>query len=138
MVTTKDRILELRQQDPEIKAVRIAEQLGITREAIRQQLIELGLPTNFWKSPSICIDCGKPKSSHLAKRCRSCQSKAHHITLACEICQMPYELKLCVFKVRLKRNKHHFCSHRCNGKWLGLKYGFKGRNNARIMAEERT
>ena len=141
MVTTKDKILELRQQDPEIKAVRMAEQLNITREAVRQTLVKLDMPTNFWKPYARCLDCGELLShnNHLAKRCRSCWSKSHHTTLTCEICGKTHEIKLCEAKLRLKRYKHHFCGRRCRGKWLGVNYGFKRKeanNNACIMVKE--
>lgn len=125
MITTKDRILELRQQDPELKAVKMSEQLGITKEAIRQNLVKLGQPTNFWKPPPTCVDCGKPNSSHLAKRCRSCFSKAHYIAFTCNECGKVQEFTLSRVRTLKKRNKHHFCSHHCCGKWLARNHSFK-------------
>lgn len=130
MVTTKERILELRQQDPEIKAVRISEQLSISKEAVRQQLVKLDIPTNFWLPTQYCIDCGIPLGYHSYyspknHRCRACWNKSHHTTLTCEGCGVTYSLILSQAQTRLRRNKHHFCSRRCLGKWLGTNYGFK-------------
>ncbi len=125
MITTKDRILKLRQQDPEIKAVRISEQLGITKEAVRQNLMSLELPTNFWLPTPTCIDCGKPKSSHMAKHCRSCHRKAYHTTLTCNECGKVQEFTISRARTLKRRNKHHYCSHRCASKWFARNYGFK-------------
>ncbi len=132
MVTTKDRIIELRQQDPLIQAVRMSELLGISREAIRLSLVKLDMPTNFWKLPTHCLDCGKllPHNNHSVKRCRSCWSKAHRTSLACDECGVSYDLTLSVAKIRLKSNRHHYCGNRCLGKWLGRTYGFKTKEEA--------
>ena len=46
--TNRDRILELRREDPELAAVRIAEILSISRERVRQILEGEGLPTSVY------------------------------------------------------------------------------------------
>jgi len=126
MATTRERIIELRMQDPDMKAVRMAELLGISREAVRQILVKLKIPTNFWRPPALCIDCGKLLGyNHSHKRCFPCYSKFHHTTLICDGCGVSYELRLSEAKTTLKRNKHHFHNYSCRSKWLGRTYGFK-------------
>ena len=44
-ITNRERVLELRESNPTLAAVRIAEILDITRERVRQILKDAGLPT---------------------------------------------------------------------------------------------
>jgi predicted ArsR family transcriptional regulator len=43
--TTRDQVRALREQNPEMSAVDIARELGVTKERVRQLLVALGLPT---------------------------------------------------------------------------------------------
>lgn len=123
MVTTKECIVKLRQENPNIKAVRISEQLDISRENVRQHLGRLNQPTNFWRPQPVCIDCGKPISSHITKRCYPCYIKSRHTTLTCDECGKIQEFTLGAARLLKKRYKRHFCSYICKGKWLGRNYG---------------
>lgn len=41
----RDRVREIRERDPHATGSAIARELGVSRERVRQLLIELGLPT---------------------------------------------------------------------------------------------
>lgn len=51
-VTNKDKVLELRLDNPSMRATMIAEELGITRERVRQILKKLHLETNIKDAPT--------------------------------------------------------------------------------------
>lgn len=46
MATTAEQIKTLRNKDPKMSAAQIAGELGISRERVRQLLLQLGLPTD--------------------------------------------------------------------------------------------
>lgn len=50
--TIRGEVLRLRTADPQITATMMAEELGVSREAIRQTLVKLGLPTRTGKTYS--------------------------------------------------------------------------------------
>lgn len=56
------RVQQIRARDPKRRAHKIAGELGISRERVRQILVELGLPTDTRepRKPRICPDCRLP------------------------------------------------------------------------------
>lgn len=127
MGETKNKVSELRQENPEMKAIDIAKRVGVSRERVRQILIDLGLPTNFNK-PVFCKSCGvRIDSRGSTGFCQKCYLEAlhetHWATLICDGCGKEYELRLSVIS-RRQHNKHHSCSNKCKGSWFGKKYGF--------------
>ena len=61
-----------RERNPQAKAADMARCLGKSREAIRQALVELGLPTRF-NVAKVCITCGtKLAWGNRTSRCRGC------------------------------------------------------------------
>jgi len=61
-----------RERNPRAKAAVIARRLGKSREAIRQVLMELGLPTSF-DAVAFCTTCGdKLASGNVTGRHREC------------------------------------------------------------------
>lgn len=61
-----------REKNPQARAADIARHLGKSREAVRQALVELGLPTKF-SVVKFCIACGKKLSwGNRTDRCREC------------------------------------------------------------------
>ena len=108
------KVAELRQQNPKIKAVDMAKQLGTSKEWIGCVLTRLGLPTNFRAERRFCSSCGKRIDSRgrtgLCKTCR----KRTYTTLICEMCKREYQVLLSQFRKNQKRGyQHHFCGRRC-------------------------
>lgn len=61
-----------RERNPQAKAADIARRLGKSREAIRQALVELGLPTKF-DVVRVCVACGERLLwGNKTGRCRGC------------------------------------------------------------------
>ena len=52
MTTNREKVLALRQENPQMRAIMIAEELGITRERVRQLLVELDLRTDIPEAPT--------------------------------------------------------------------------------------
>lgn len=48
--TIRGEVLRLRAADPQVTATMMAEELGVSREAVRQILVKLGLPTKTGKT----------------------------------------------------------------------------------------
>ncbi len=52
MTTNREKVLAKRQENPQMRAIIIAEEIGITRERVRQLLVELGLRTDIPEAPT--------------------------------------------------------------------------------------
>jgi len=83
LITSKERVENLRKQDPYMAATNIAVHTNISRQRVSQILIELGLPTTF-KKETFCI-CGK-KIPGVQKYCKACFSKTRLVDLICTTC----------------------------------------------------
>ena len=128
-MSTKEVIVRIRRKEPNKPAAHIARELGVSRERVRQLLVELDLPTNTARKPVYCIDCGKRRrNSTKTGYCRKCWIKYQYeqslITLICDSCGLSFRRQ----RKYVDFNYHHyFCNHRCQGRWLGLNYGFGAR-----------
>ena len=63
-MTSKEIILKLKKQNPDLTPAAIARMTGLSRERVRQVLLSLGLPTNLRKGQHglqtvICDNCGR-------------------------------------------------------------------------------
>lgn len=129
----REKILHLRQINPELRGSEIAAQLGVSRERIRQLLVELNLPTRI-RSIEACQYCGKLFNTRRGKRkeycSRTCRKAAIFTTITCSACGLEFKIssKLLQRRLRLKY-KHFFCSRSCSrkyvGKYVGSTYGWK-------------
>lgn len=54
-----DRVVELRNKHPFMKAIEIARQVRVSRERVRQILTERGLPTTVALPSNLCRACGR-------------------------------------------------------------------------------
>jgi len=106
-----------RQDDPRVKAIVMARDIGVSRERVRQVLTSLSLTTNF-RRQWFCKDCGTGVASY-AIRCRACYFKSLYTTFACEECGTAKRILI----TDLKRLHPRFCSKKCQGKWFGRVYG---------------
>ena len=124
----------------------IGDAIGVTRERVRQIIIE------FKDNPDMepierharrgggfkayCIKCGKEKSEgkkayeKSSKVCREC-AKAKPIVFFCSGCGKETVKSIPEEIATWKQNKKHvqdpslnFCSRQCSGHWLGVNKGF--------------
>ena len=116
-------VRDLRMGNPRMLAAEIAEQVGVSRERVRQILNSEGLPTRIAPRLRPCKVCGNPITNNNAKYYCSmaCLTKDHQVSLVCSICGKPFKIRTCDYEHRLRHKKTNlwFCSKVCQGKWLG-------------------
>ena len=122
-MTTRDKVIELRKQNRRIKGAEMARLLGVTREYIRQVLVDIGEPTAFYKGRKCCKVCGKRLyRDNITGLCwKHWKMRKHaqgNILLVCPECKKSILLKKSQVKARLARNKMIFCSSSCSSKWF--------------------
>ena len=119
--TNREKVSLLRQKDPSMPAVRIAEVLNISRERVRQLLSEAGLQTQFRKHYGWCELCGSRMPSNRKTYCSNeCRTAAKHVTFQCDYCGQDKVLTWSVYNAQKRRGyKHMYCSIQCRnwGKW---------------------
>jgi len=118
-----DKVAELRWQNPRMRASAIARQVGVSRERVRQILVQLRLPTRFPIQSKLCRNCSvKIPRKNVSDLCRKCRQE--EVTLICDECGQQYSVLRSREKAKQKRgHKHRFCSRECVGKWTGKHYG---------------
>ncbi len=81
----------------------------------------------------LCVDCGKliperdKRSNLTGSYCAECYQVRRYVILECGQCGKVFELRKTRYTIRLRRRKLFlfFCSKRCFGRYVGLKYGPK-------------
>ena len=126
----KQRVLDIRKENPTRRCIDIAFDLGISRERVRQLLKELGLPTNLQNPKQIylCRKCGHTirASQYKSMLCFICKTKTLYQELTCEVCGKRFPRRNSVVTAAKKRGYEHiFCSSECNGSYNGSHYGFQ-------------
>jgi len=125
MPTTRELIVTLRVNNPNLPAVRIAEFLSISRERVRQILKTEGFPTRVKPYYGDCKVCGRDlKSGRKAYCSYACRSTDCRISFRCDYCGQTKEVLQSVFNAQKKRGyKFMYCSISCRnfGKWIVLK-----------------
>ncbi len=118
------RVVKLRQENPSMTLTKIAYIVGISRERVRQLLVDASLPTQIPKQTFQCPMCGK----QVRKLIRSgfcslkCQAASRMMTLICDYCGNTFTRPdyKAVYNTTLKGYKgHFFCSRECFGQWVG-------------------
>lgn len=120
-LTNRERILELRREDPQLAAVRIAEMLSISRERVRQILEGEGLPTAFYKDYGICTICGEVKPGPQQYCSKKCSYEAHRVRFNCALCGESKQLLRSQYNAQVRRGyERMYCSRLCRnrGKWV--------------------
>ena len=131
LMSTRDRIVKIRQNNPCLTLARIGEVVKTSREWVRHILEEEHLPTTAQKIPkAYCQNCNNPifrkNKVFCSKECSKEFNRNKYIKLSCEVCGGLVErlASYYIWKVNKKGYNHVFCDHHCQGKWLGKNYGF--------------
>ena len=123
--STRDRIVALRHNYPDLPAVRIAEFLQISRERVRQILKGEGLPTRIRHDYGKCIVCDEPMQAGRKSYCSvECRSADCRVTFRCDYCGESKELLQSIYNAQKRRGyKFMYCSISCRnyGKWESVK-----------------
>jgi len=119
--TSRERILELRKENPELPSIRMAEMLSISRERVRQILEKEGLPTAFYKDYGSCTVCGKDKPGRQQFCSKACSYEAHRVRFNCALCGQSKQLLRSQYNAQVRRGYDRmYCSRLCRnrGKWV--------------------
>jgi len=127
--TKKSKIISLKKRNPKRTLESIGNEIGVSREYIRQVLQEAGVESG--KEQPSCYECStllypskaRPyidlKTGH--KYCRTCRHNMVWGTYSCKNCGVEV--------VRRKRDilratpKYIFCTKTCQGQYIGKTYG---------------
>lgn len=130
-LSTAERIRLILEENPNQTLQAVAEQVGVSRERVRQIQDANGLyrPKRYKTSPrERCAKCDKELSADSSTRarrvkravvCRDCR-RAERITMPCVWCGADVTRP-----TYLARNKQAFCNRIHFGKWAGTNYGIQ-------------
>jgi len=115
MTTTREQVVEMRRVDPKARQIDMAAEIGVSRERVRQILLDEGLRGAYPVPPSpksYCDVCGVAFRNSKNVTCRPCRTARSYVTVPCGYCQKPVLRRA----KALDRQKHgdSFCtgSHR--------------------------
>ena len=114
-MTTRDQVKQLRERNPEIKAVDMAKSIGVSKARVRAVLISEGMPTRlkiktpFWN----CIKCGKNITRKVRFCSDVCKQAYYYQELNCLNCSSLILIKRSVLKKKKKKSEKTFCSYSC-------------------------
>ena len=117
-IPSRDKVKEIREQHPEWTLNEIGEELGISRERVRQILRSENLETRSAKRVPKpmppCVRCGEPVPYRKRIYCSpNCQRPNGRTTLHCHYCNKPVEVMSSIAKSRNSRYKFFHCSREC-------------------------
>ena len=125
MATTREQIVTLRTNNPNLPAVQIAEFLSISRERVRQILKTEGLPTRVKPYYGDCKVCGESLESGRKAYCSlACRSVDCRVSFRCDYCGEAKEVLQSVYNAQKRRGyRFMYCSISCRnfGKWNVVK-----------------
>ena len=112
------RVVELRTHHPHMTLREIGEELGITRERVRQILTSEKLETRSTARIPIpmpsCKRCGNPVPYRKRLFCsRICQRPTGRTIVMCHSCGKEISLMTSIYKTRHARAAHIHCSRTC-------------------------
>lgn len=128
----KKNIVRARRNNPCATLQELGNRFGVTRERVRQVLLQEGKPTSAYRQTYLCNQCGKDMGVKARWRKFFCSERCYHdythIQVACSYCGELNEYSISLLVWRLKHGQHSsdlfFCSKCCHGKWLAEKHGF--------------
>jgi len=111
-------IINLRKNFPELTLREIGEKVDLTRERVRQILINANLNTKslarMSTSSPLCATCNKTLDNRRLKFCsQECQYPNGQTTFQCATCGISQTVMTSVYKARIQRNSKIHCSRTC-------------------------
>ena len=114
-VVNKQRVFALREEHPDWTLDAIGQEVGVTRERVRQILKKGGMPTKAKRTPRLCSVC-KIRVETSRKFCSSeCRKKNSSITFQCSFCGIDVTWARSVYNAQKRRGyKNIHCSRECS------------------------
>ena len=116
--------VKLRNDTPCLTLQQIGDKLGITRERVRQILLNQGKDTKHYIHKNIyeCLECGTTIMGNSHYFCsNTCRNKYKNIPLICEQCGILFYRTEAQLLHSIKRGqKHIYCSRKCFGHVIGI------------------
>jgi hypothetical protein len=134
---TSQKAIALRVADPYMTQAAIANQLGVSRERIRQIMNAHNLITQ--KVIPKCPVCGVAyRKTHSNQQFCSmrCWGKSRRVTVNCHSCGKAKEIRISDWKNNTTNPRYtgkFFCDRRCSGRHLGTNYGI-GRSKSAVVS----
>jgi len=144
MTSRLEQVALLRSEDPRLRAINIAKQIGCSRELVRQILLRLRLPTNPTgyrvRTLRHCRNCGGEISYRRWKGeslCRACKWRKYHVLVTCTECGKTFERERRQMRAgalltrspsalfQMLPQTKFFCNRDCQARWGGKNYGYK-------------
>lgn len=135
----KSQVIVKRLNNPCATLQSIGTEVGFTRERVRQILSTHNLPTVALRIKKLtqCLNCGKP-IDYRRKFCGiHCFSAYSRIWISCSECGGMFWMHRShlIYRINTKAQKRFFCSHQCQGKWLGTNYRPATPNKKKVIVE---
>lgn len=113
-MSTRERAIALRQENPFLSLVDIAKELNVSKQRIHFLLKKEKLPTSGLKRKKAvyCKVCGL--ATHGAKTCKSCHFSYYFLRVNCAFCHIPFYLRRC--EIRRRQNYGYnkiYCGRTC-------------------------
>ncbi len=133
--TTRARIKELIAENPVQTLLALGNQLGISRERVRQICKNEGLdrqsPYSKRQRP-FCTNCAKPLDYRnvyglCSKHHQEKRFVASRVNFDCENCGKRFQRGKSEAYRKTRPTAIRWCSKKCQGKWLAQHYGFGAR-----------
>ncbi len=115
------KVIGIRESNPCATLQQVGDEVGITKERVRQILVSSSLPTRHYTVPKLfsCLNCGKP--TYNKKYCRKqCWYEYTHPLLTCDTCGTLFRRGQSQIISRANRPVYKggiFCSRKCIGKY---------------------
>lgn len=126
-------VARLRKRHATWTQARIAQEVGITRERVRQILKEEGLSTvnslHYTVNPRLvplCMQCSEPRGYNKQFCSRLCRMEHAKVSVVCDDCSTIFVVGRSDLTARKHRSKLHRLYHNraCWGKYAGSHYGW--------------
>lgn len=125
-----EEAIRLRVEHPEYTLQRIGDELGVTRERVRQLLKKHGQPTWSARKYNYCPTC-ETRIEPKAIQCSQCYKESCHIQVVCNFCDTTKVIRLSDHKRNTGEYPSNsaytgkfYCGKGCFGKWFGKTHGW--------------
>lgn len=136
-ISTKSKVLEILAEDPDIPYSSIGNEVGVSRERVRQIAQQYGFParTGRAKPGKTCPVCGKvfykKNNTYCSTDC-GYKSRQRKVSLNCHQCGKPLERTPGTMR---SKSGYYFCDRVCFGRWTGKNHSTASKTRKQITSD---